>query len=209
MQSVKVALVGAVALVVGAVGVLLAHAPPVVAGTNNVSAARVAALSNGRATTCQRVATLPPHTSAMRVSLGAGVGPLVHVKVYSDLHLSAQGEHPAGWGLNANVVVPVNELREAVHNALICTTLGPAVEPVKAFGVPKPGSPAKPTLKNVALSLEYLRDGPKSWWSLAPSTLYHIGLGHAASGTWVAYAALSLMLAACVSALRLAWRELK
>jgi hypothetical protein len=45
------------------------------------------------------------------------------------------------------------------------------------------------------LNMAYLRPGSKSWWSLAPSIIRHIGLGHEPHGTWTAFLVVALMLA--------------
>jgi hypothetical protein len=57
--------------------------------------------------------------------------------------------------------------------------------------------------------MEYLRPGRKSWWSLASSVAHHMGLGHAASGTWIVFLVLALMLTVVILASRLALRELR
>jgi hypothetical protein len=209
MRGVKLALAGAIVLIVLAVCVSLSRSPPVLAGTNSVSAVHLVGESEGKATVCQREATVPQGTSAVRVSLGAGAGPSVRVTISSGSRLVSQGERPSGWGLTANVVVPVAELRHAVQNARICTTVEPDAEPVKAYGVPGPGANGGSASENLTLRLEYLRSGSQSWWSLLPSIFHRIGLGHAVSGAWLAFFALALALAALALALRLTWSELR
>jgi hypothetical protein len=56
--------------------------------------------------------------------------------------------------------------------------------------------------------MEYLRPQPKSWWSLASSIAYRMGLGRAVGGTWIVFLALALTLAVALLALRLTLREL-
>jgi len=56
--------------------------------------------------------------------------------------------------------------------------------------------------------MEYLRDGAHTWWSLASGTVRRMGLGRAAEGAWIAFAALTLMLIAVALLSRLILREL-
>jgi hypothetical protein len=209
MGKVKLALAGAMALIAIAVGVSLSQSPQVLAGTNSVPTTHLIGESNGNATVCQREATVPRGTSAIRISLGAGAGPAVRVTISSGSRVVTRGARPSGWGLTANVVVPVAELRHAVRNARICTTVGPDAEPVKAYGVPGPGGGGSSASEDIKLRLEYLRSGSRSWWSLLPSIFHRVGLGHALSGAWLAFLALALALAAFAVALRLSWSELR
>jgi hypothetical protein len=73
----------------------------------------------------------------------------------------------------------------AVHGATVCTAIGAAIEPISVFGeigaggtrlVPNPGS----------VEIEYLRPGARSWWSMVPSIVRHMGVGKAPSGAWSA-----------------------
>jgi hypothetical protein len=210
MLSVKVALAFSITLLIVAIGVVLSRSPLVVAGTNSVELATAVPLSKSAShSSCQAVGTVPQGTSAIRVSLSSGAGPTVRLKVLSSSHVVTEGELPAGWGLQANVSVPVKRLSHTVRNATICTSVGPSVERLFTFAPPiRPGNKENLGLNDVRLRMEYLRPGSHSWWSLASSVAYHMGLGHAASGTWLVFLVLALMLAVSVLAVRLTLREL-
>ena len=48
--------------------------------------------------------------------------------------------------------------------------------------------------RTVNFRVEYLRAGHGSWWSRASSVARHMGLGHAASGTWIVFLLIALMI---------------
>ncbi|MFI5036900.1 MAG: hypothetical protein ACHP93_00280 [Solirubrobacterales bacterium] len=211
MRSVKIALAVALALMAAAIGAVLAHSPLTVAGANSVQAPLYRNGSVlGNSSSCQPAGTLPAGTSAIRISLGANADPEISVKVLADSRLVTQGTRSAGGGLNASATVPVMRISNTVHDALLCMTLGPSAEPVGIRGIPtQPAVSGAYTLHDVKLRLEYLRPGPKSWWSLASSISYHFGLGRAAGGRWIGFLVLALMLAVAVLATRLTLRELE
>lgn len=209
MRSVKVALAVALVLLAVAIGAVLSRAPLTVAGTNSIPVPAPVALTRGNVSSCQ-AGTLPKGTSAIRVSLSSGAGPRLRLKVFSGSRLITQGERAAGWGLEGNVVIPVKAVPGAVRNARICTEVGPAAEPVGVLGRPiGPGSAQQRSFKAVKLRFEYLRPGPKSWLSLASSISYHMGLGHAASGKWLALLVLAAMIEIVILVSQLAWEELR
>jgi len=110
----------------------------------------------------------------------------------------------------ASVIVPVRALSQTVRVAQICVAAGPAVDPIAVLGVPlSEHPPRKLGLKDVRLSLEYLRRGPKSWLSLGPSIFEHMGLGHAASGRLLPFLVLAMMIAIGVIAVRFTAEELR
>src|SRR5271163_1764614 len=82
LRSVPVALTVGVALAVAALAVVLSGSPPTVAGTNSVAAERANGVAGGTGG-CQESGTMPSGTTAIRLSLGADVGPSVTVKVLS------------------------------------------------------------------------------------------------------------------------------
>jgi hypothetical protein len=206
---VKLTLAVGMALLIVAIVVVLSHAPLTVAGTNSIAAPVPVTTTSGNTTTCQ-IATLPKGTAGIRVSLSAAAGPKLQLRVYSRSRLLAQGERPAGWGLEANVVIPLSALRQVARNARVCITIGPTFEPVTVLGTPtRAGQAGVSGLEGVALRFEYLRPGPKTWWSLAPSIAYHMGLGHAPSGTWLAFVVLAVMIAVAILTVRQALEGLR
>jgi hypothetical protein len=210
MRSVQIALVAGLTLVVIAIGVALSRAPLGVAGTNSIPAHPPVGETRGNEQSCQQGGTVPQGTSVIRVSLSANVGPNVSLRVLFGSRVLTQGERGAGWGEDETVSVPVRRVSHTVHNALICTTVGPSIEYLQIRGTPtRAASPKALGLRGVMLRMEYLRPGHKSWWSLASSVAHHMGLGHAASGTWIVFLVLALMLAVVALASRLALRELR
>lgn len=159
---------------------------------------------HGGAVGCEGAGTIPAGTQAIRVSLSANTGPSVGLKVFSGSTVVASGESGAGWGIDETVTVPVKRVPRAIAGARICTTVGPTVEPLQVNGLlvrTRAGARA------VLLRMEYLRPGPRSWLSLAPSAARQMGLDRAPGGTWVAYLALAVMLIVAALATRLVIRE--
>jgi hypothetical protein len=200
MLSLKLALaVGLTATVLALVAVL-SHSPVTVIGTNGIPANPGAEAITGGTSRCQGGGTVPAGTSAIRVSLSAALGPEVSVKVLSGSSVVTGGERDAGWGIDETVTVPVRRVAATIQGARVCWSVGPAVREIQANG-------ASVQIPNgsvvVWLRMEYLRPGPTSWLSLAPAIARHIGLGHAPSGTWVAWLLVVLMLLATVLVSRL------
>jgi hypothetical protein len=209
----RVTITLAVGLTLTAVGILatLARSPLMVVGGNYVQAQTNVELEKGSVSSCQPAGTLPRGTSAIRIAMETrAVGPEVSLRVLSGSHIVTQGRQPAGWGVAPTVTVPVRSLAQTVDKARICIAVGPAVEPFRFRGEPALSPSAEVNkLQDVTLRMEYLRPGSQSWWSLASSISYHMGLGRAPSGTWVAFLALALMLAISILASRLGIRELR
>jgi hypothetical protein len=210
MRSVRIALAVALALVFVTVGAVLSHSPLIVAGANSIEAPLYRNGSvQANASSCQPAGIVPRGTSAIRISLGANVDPRIGVKVFADSRLLTEGERGAGGGLNANATVPVRRVQNTVSGALVCITLGPSAEEVGIRGIPtQPNARGVYSLQDVRLRLEYLRPGPKSWWSLASSIAFRFGLGRAVSGTWIGFLVLAGMLAVAALAARLTLQEL-
>ena len=209
MRSVKLALAAALALTAVAVGVTLTRAPLTVAGTNSVPVEAPVALTRGDASSCQ-TGTVPRGTTGIRLSIASGAGPRLRVTVLAGGRVVSKGERGAGWGLTDSVVVPIGAMPRTVADARICVSLGRAPEPVPVLGTPlRHGSPEQLGFADVTLRMEYLRPGSGSWLSRASSIAYHMGLGRAASGTWIVFFALVLMIAAGALAVRLALKELQ
>jgi hypothetical protein len=209
MRSVAVALVASTIVIAVVIFAVLSQKPAVVAGKNAVKIAGHIDLPAGNASSCQQVGTVPQGTSAFRISVSAGVGPWVRLRVLSNGHVVTRGELAAGWGLAAAAVIPVRPLSREVPEALVCTTLGPGHPPITVMGSPRPGATGSLAYSDVELRIEYLKPGARSWWSLASSVAYRMGLGRAESGTWIVFLALSLMIAVGALAARLALDELR
>ncbi|HSZ13735.1 MAG TPA: hypothetical protein VK790_06845 [Solirubrobacteraceae bacterium] len=209
MRSVAVALIASAVAIAVAIAVVLSQAPPVVAGNDAVTNSTHINLLAGGVSSCQQVGTVPRGTSALRISVGAGAGPRVRVRVLSNGRAVTHGELAAGWGLAAAAVVPVTPLSRDVPDALVCTTLGPGQPPIRVAGSPRLGAAEGTSFDDLELRIEYLRPGSRSWWSLASSIVTRMGLGRAESGTWIPLLALLLMIAAGALAARSALEDLR
>jgi hypothetical protein len=212
VRSVMVALAVGLALIGVAIIAVLAHSPLKVAGTNTIPAKNYIELEEkGKLGNCQPAGTLPRGTSAIRVAIeGLYFSPAVSVKVSAGSSVLREGRQIAGGVSAPTVTVPISSLPHEVHGARICTTVGPAIEPIRYYGIPRHTSaPQTNQLQEAELHMDYLRPGPKSWWSFVPSIAYHMGLGHVPSGTWVVFLVLVLMLALIAIASRLTLEELR
>jgi hypothetical protein len=211
MRGVKLVLAVGLGATLAAVFLLLLRSPLVLAGTNSVAADSGAEFEHGNFTGCQSVGAIPVGTSALRIAVEArAVGPEVSVRILSGGSVVSEGRLPTGWGSAPRATVPIESLSHAVNDGRVCTSFGPAVEPFRLHGTHTTAPlrlSGRP--RTLALRIEYLRPGDKSWLSLASSTAHHMGLGRAAGGTWIVFLALALMLAVAVLASRLASRELR
>jgi hypothetical protein len=211
-RSVVVTLTVGLTLIGIAIIAVLAHAPLTVVGANPIPAANfIEVEEKGKLRNCQPAGTIPQGTSAIRIGIeGLYFSPAVTIKVLQGSHVLREGHQIAGGVSAPTVTVPVSRFPRAVSGARICPTVGPALEPIRYYGVPvHPSASTAGQLESAALHVEYLRPGPKSWWSFVPSIAYHLGLGRAPSGTWVAFLVLALMLVVIVIASRLTVEELE
>ena len=177
---------------------VLSGSLPTVVGTNSVPVQGHLGFIAGGATVREESATLPEGTSAIRLSLGANVGPRVAVTALAGTQVIARGERAAGWGFAESVTVPVKSVPRTTSNTRICITLGPDSEEVRANGAVVGGAGR--------FRVEYLRTGHRSWWSRA-SSVGTAWPGHAATGTWVVFLVAALMTMVAVLATRLLLRE--
>jgi hypothetical protein len=186
MDRVKVTLAIGLVLIVAAIGLTLTQAPMSLArrSTNEDRALKSA---SRRTHVCQSNELLPRGTTAIRLHIFAEYGPKVTVKVLAGGRVVAQGQQRAGW-TGGVVTVPVGALARTRSGARLCVTLLlNGDETVSLLGAQtsaghaaREGATALPG----RLTVEYLRPGPSSWWSLLPEVARRAGLGRAVSGTW-------------------------
>jgi hypothetical protein len=205
--DVRFALVGGLALTAVAIGLVISGSPVTVAGTDSVPADSFLGYSKGGTIGCLLSGTIPRGTSAIRLSLAANIGPAVTVRVLTGSGVVTKGSRPAGWGIAKTVTVPVRRVAGATANVQTCVTLGHATEPVELLGGKVQGTSTNAPSGVYLLRIEYLRTANSSWWSLVPEVAQRMGFGHAASGTWVVFLVLALMLTAATLSLRLILRE--
>jgi hypothetical protein len=209
-RSVIAALAVGLALITITAIVTLARSPLTTAGTNSIPGSEYLELKTGLST-CQPAGKIPRGTSAIRVGVeGRSANPAVTLRVLTGSRILREGQQIAGFGATPTVTVPVRPLANAVDGARICTTVRRTPEPIRFYGTPTNSSgPNANQPQTAVLHMEYLRPDPKSWWSLAPSIAHHMGLGHAPSGTWVAFLVLALMLAVVTIVSQLTLKELR
>jgi hypothetical protein len=211
-RSVIVAVAVGLAAIAVAFVAVLTHSPLTVASANSASSTDYVELEErGKLSNCQPAGPIPQGTSAIRLGIeGLHFSPAVTVRVLVGSRVIREGRQIAGGPSIPNVTVPVASFAHTLNGARICTTVGPAVEPIRYYGTPRHTSvPQADALAEATLHAEYLRPGMKSWSSFVPSIIRHMGLGHAPSGTWVAYLLLILMLGLILIVVRVTLRELR
>ncbi|MCW3018524.1 MAG: hypothetical protein JWN10_832 [Solirubrobacterales bacterium] len=199
-----------VVLGAAAVAITLTQAPITVARVNMAEETFVSE-AHGKLSACQTGETLPRGTSAIRLRTYAFLGPRAVVEVRAQGRTIAHGERGSGW-TGGVVTIPVNRLRATRSGVELCFTLfGNGDESVEVMGEPTSGLPAASVQAGSLpgrIRVEYLRPGAASWWSIAPEVARHMGLGHAAAGTWSVLLVIVLMSGIVALCSRLILREL-
>ncbi|HEY3970521.1 MAG TPA: hypothetical protein VGL79_03880 [Solirubrobacteraceae bacterium] len=184
-----------VALVVGLVltgfvlALTLSGSPLVVTAVNATPANQPILRAGSDTAVCQSGEALPAGISALRFTMVAVVGPRVAVTVSSGSHVLTSGVAGSGWTSGA-VTVPVKPLAHAVSGARLCFKLGRSAESVELGGSATSAALAATRAGGVPLAgrftVEYMRPGQDSWWSLTKTVARQMGLGRAPAGSWVA-----------------------
>jgi hypothetical protein len=206
------ALVAGLTLLAIALFITLSGSPLVVTHTNATPASEPILEAGSGSNVCQTGEALPAGTTAIRLTLVAAVGPRVSLSVLSGARVLTSGVTAGGWTSGA-VTVPVKALPHVATPVRICFKLGPSAETVQLGGSPTNALTAARNLSGAPLpgrfTVEYMRRGDSSWWSLAKTAARHMGLGRAPSGTWVALLVLLLMGTALATASWLLVKELR
>ncbi len=191
-----------------AIAITLSRSPLTVARRDTSSVTAVLTAHN-KTTICQAGESIPRGTSAIRLTLDTFTGPRVTVTVSAHERIIARGERGSGWTGGA-VTVPVDRIPEEVRDARVCFTPYLNGDETAALSV----SASKPAAVEGTRTLpghariDYLEPGHSSWWSLAPEVARRMGLGRAASGTWIVVLAIALMAGVVVLSARVLIREL-
>jgi hypothetical protein len=211
MRSVRIALASGLGLTAIAIGLVLAHSPMSVAGTNGILPEERLAVTDRSATYCQAHELLPRSTSAIRLSLSAFIGPRVSVVVSSGGRTITGGTRGSGWKSRV-VTIPVKPLPRTISEATVCTSFRPHNETLTVFGAATPHASAArfgPQVLPGKMRIEYLRAGERSWASMARAIVRRMGLGRAGGGSWIVLPALVLLATVVVLASRLVLKELR
>jgi hypothetical protein len=193
-----IALIASLALIGLSVAVTLANSPARLAGDNSISDDETLALTQRDGSrACQGKETLPSETSAIRLSLSTNIGPRVSVSVLSGTEIATHGVQNGGW-TGGEVTIPVTPLPHRLTNVTVCTLLSNYNGEVGVNGQATPSPEAAIGNGGEKLpgryTIEYLRAGDRSWLSQVASVARHMSLGRAASGIWVVFLALALLL---------------
>jgi hypothetical protein len=212
MRRVTIALVAGLTLLAITIGLILAHAPMTVAGTNRPAGQpeQPIAVSHEYSSYCQAGETLPQGTSALRVWLDTIYGPRVEVAASSHGRRLTSGERGSGW-VGGSVTIPVRPLARTVSGVTVCVTFRAQDETVAVQGNLTPTASATQQGGQALpgrMWIEYLRPGKHSWASLVTATARRMGLGRAAAGIWVVFLALGLVAAVIVLTATLVIKEL-
>ena len=208
MRSVKIALAAGVTLLAIAIGLTLASSPMTVAATDKVHGEgrepTTIAGTRQRVSFCQMGETLPHGTSAVRLSLGASIGPRVRVVVDSRGRPITGGEEESAW-TGWVVTVPVKPLPATVSRVAVCVSFQARNETVALLGrttssaiAAREGSQPLPG----RMWVEFLRPGARSWASLASSIVRNMGFGRAYGGVGIVLLAFALLVALAALTLR-------
>jgi len=210
MVGARAALTAGLALVAIAVAIVMSQSPETLTRTNAIHPLNVRLTSvPGGGGVCQGNELLPARTTAIGVSLNASGGPSVTATVLSGKTLLTRGKSASGW-IGRLVTIPVAPLSHAVQHATVCFAFSGAHERVSFLGVRGPAPDAAGSETGAVpgrLTIEYMRRGSSSWWSLALAVARRMGLGRAWAGTWVAVLVASLMASAIALATWLSARR--
>lgn len=210
-RSVKITLAAGLTVLATAIAAVLSQSPLTVLATSSTPANEALAVVDHSVDACQQGERIPKGTTAIRLSLGAFIGPAVAVTAISGAHIVAFGERGSGWD-GQTVTVPVGTVSRTVSPVKICFAI-PVLgnEQLTIFGTPARRATADTGTRDAPagrLRIEYLRPARSSWLALLPSVTKHMALGRAWSGVWIALLVAMLMLLVTVLASRLAFLEL-
>jgi hypothetical protein len=212
MTRASITLAVGLVLVTIAIVVTLSGSPLLVVDTNGTPASQELVEASTGAGACQSDEYMPAGISAIRLTLVAAVGPRVGLTVSSGGRVLTSGVAHSGWTSGA-VTVPVKALAYPVTDARVCFVLGPSPENVQMGGASSSAALAARDLSGAALpgrfTVEYMRAGGSSWWSLVRTVAKHAGLGREPSGSWIVLLILALMAGMLIAGSWLAVRELR
>jgi hypothetical protein len=198
MVRIKIVLAAGLVLTALAFGVVLAKKPAVLAAGNGVAPTSLIGVAKTDTAVCQTEARLPAGTSAIRIALDAVTGPRVNVEVLEGGRVVARGSRGTGW-YGSTVTVALAPARATGRRVTVCFRLSLVLSYVALLGEDTP--PAAAAIGDGRrmpgrIDISYLRPSRASWWSMAGAVIRHMGLGRAASGSWIVVPIVALMVAA-------------
>jgi hypothetical protein len=210
-HRIKVTIAIGLALIAVAVALTLTRAPASLARRNTHEDQVLGGVDHA-AEYCQSGELLPSGATAIRVHVYAEYGPRVAVTLSERGRTIAHGQQGVGWTGGA-VTVPLRALARSRSPARLCIELAlNGDETISLFGEQTStalAARAGHTTLPGRITVEYLRPGRSSWWSLLPEVARRAGLGHAPSGTWGVGLAAALMAGVLALCSGLLVRELR
>ncbi len=212
MTRARVALAAGLMLMLAAIGLTLTRSPLSVAWSDSTPLEGTFAEVVGGSQACQAHEELPQSASAVRLSLYAGLGPRVSVKVLSGDHVLTSGVRGAGWR-GQSPTVPLLPVSQSASDVKLCFRVGRSEENVGLDG--SAARPGEGTIAQdgrslgVKMRIEYLRGGNRSWLSLLPSVFRRAELGRWTAGAWIPLLVLLLVATMVSGAAWLTARELR
>ena len=192
MRGMTVALALGLTLTAAAIGTALAQSPARVIAVNTGEHQPVKQ-TRERVSACQSEEVLPANTYAIRLGIGALLGPRVTVRAWSRGRVIAGGQRGSGW-TGGVVTVPVGPLAHAVSGVRLCFDVDlHGEESATLVGQPATGAKAHIGAVPGRVRVEYLRPSGSSWLSLASRVVRHMGFGNVAEGAWSVYLVIVLM----------------
>jgi hypothetical protein len=183
---IRISLAAGLLLIVLAAILVLSHAPQTLARTNGVQLTTTLSHTAHDGMSCQRGEVLPRDTSEVQLGLFALLGPKITVQVFAGSRQIAKGTRAPGWD-GTYVPVGLEALPHAVAPVTVCLRLSDVDSEVAFVGSRTPRALAM-TSNGSALAgritINYLRQGHASWWSLMSKSIQDLGFGHALAGIW-------------------------
>jgi len=174
----RLALVGAVLILLCAIAVVLVQSAPRRSGSNGIPPATFAAVLAPGEAACQRGELIPGDTAALRATIGTyGLpGPRVQVTVSGSAGPVTRGGLAPGWRQGV-VSLPVALVRRTTPDVQVCLRdEGRSRIAIAGSGPYSPGLQllGAHRVRNLAVGLrfDYVRPGRESWLALLP-TLWH------------------------------------
>ena len=124
MTRARVALAAGLMLMLVAIGLTLTRSPPSVAWSDSTPLEGTFAEVMGGSQACQAHEELPQGASAVRLSLYAGLGPRVSVKVLSGDQVLTSGVREAGWR-GQSPTVPLSPVSQNASDVKLCLSSAP------------------------------------------------------------------------------------
>lgn len=199
-MRVGLALAAGFAVVLVALGFVLADTERRQAGSNYVPEFAEAVKLEGRGRHCEREQIVPKDAAALRLLVGTyeRPTPALDVSVRAGGATLSSGGLPAGRR-EGHLLIPLERVERTTSGAVVCIRVsGERGRKTVLYG----------TLGSVRL--EWLREEPESWVELMPTLVHRFSLAKANPvGEWLLPLTALLLLAAWVAAIRTLTRELR